>query len=241
MIQRHGHGDGVITLNVGGTKFQTLRSTIAQNAVLMDHVARAEANAEISSTDGAVFVDRDPKHFGMILSYLRNKADGVHRCPSTAATLKLMRFGGNKDDVARRNNAQTVSSSLAKSMSSASFVQLPKDTKTLTEMYFESMHYDIPELTNQICSQQSLARLLNVFGSANPIQVATTAFTFGRRALMLFGTVGTAAGGWLYTQAGKAQIETTKFVEESTEAFWKKQTEYWKTKEEEWRPKPEGQ
>ena len=76
IIQRHGPGDGVITLNVGGKNFQTLRSTIAQNDVLMDHVVRAEANLEIGKNH-EIFIDRDPKHFGMILAHLRNKADGI--------------------------------------------------------------------------------------------------------------------------------------------------------------------
>ena len=43
LIQRHGPLDRVITLNVGGKQFQTLRSTISQNKVLYDHVLRAEA------------------------------------------------------------------------------------------------------------------------------------------------------------------------------------------------------
>ena len=77
IISRHGVGDGVITLNVGGKNFLTLRSTINQNAVLTEYVTRAEANKEL--TQEAVFIDRDPKHFGMILSYLRNKADGLSK------------------------------------------------------------------------------------------------------------------------------------------------------------------
>jgi hypothetical protein len=47
-IVRHGKGDAYITLSVGGTEFHTLRSTINSNAVLADHVARAEANSEIT-------------------------------------------------------------------------------------------------------------------------------------------------------------------------------------------------
>ena len=61
-IARHGAGDGCITICVGGTRFTTLRSTINECKVLADHVARAERNKEIL-LDGAVFIDRDPKHF----------------------------------------------------------------------------------------------------------------------------------------------------------------------------------
>lgn len=58
-IPRHGPGDACITLNVGGTEFHTLRSTVFSNRVLADHVTRAETNKEITK-NGAVFIDRDP-------------------------------------------------------------------------------------------------------------------------------------------------------------------------------------
>jgi hypothetical protein len=73
-ITIHGVGDACITLNVGDTKFHTLRSTLAANSVIADHVSRAEANSEITR-DGAVFIDRDPKHFLFVLQVLHNKAD----------------------------------------------------------------------------------------------------------------------------------------------------------------------
>ena len=49
-IPRHGPGDGVITLNVGGKEFVTLRSTIDINPVLRSHVQLAEANKGWCST-----------------------------------------------------------------------------------------------------------------------------------------------------------------------------------------------
>lgn len=58
-IERHGQGDAFITLNVGGTEFHTLRSTVAANQVLAEHVARAEANHEITK-NGAVYVLYQP-------------------------------------------------------------------------------------------------------------------------------------------------------------------------------------
>lgn len=270
IIQRHGPSDGVITLDVGGTKFRTLRSTVAHNAVLMDHVARAEANSEMSVAGGsasasasataAIFVDRDPKHFGMILTYLRNRADGVHGYPTPTVVVarRLNKFGnkgkGNGNGNGNGNGAsssdqqsqaaQTVTSRLTKSMSttiaSSSLVQLPKDSKTLTEMYFESVHYDIPELTGQICSQQSLTRIFGLFGSGNPFKMASTAAVFGRRALVLFGTVAASAGTWAYGKATAVQDRANEFVESSREGesngaeFWKSQTELWNGVAEKW-------
>lgn len=80
-IVRHGKGDAYITLSVSGTEFHTLRSTINSNAVMADHVARAEANAEITHK-GAVFIDRDPAQFGIILQYLRNSVESLNNSSS---------------------------------------------------------------------------------------------------------------------------------------------------------------
>ena len=162
-IQRHGPNDGVVTLNVGGKNFQTLRSTIAQNEVLIDHVLRAEANSEMVCGE-AVFVDRDHKHFGWILEYLRNKADGVYIHPSVAQQLlKKLPLNGtnsNKQSVQGSvdNNCEAArggndAKQMTKSMSKTSFIELPTDSKTLTELYFESIYYNIPELTDHICCQ----------------------------------------------------------------------------------------
>jgi BTB/POZ domain len=74
-ITRHGLGDGVITLNVGGKEFITLRSTAQMNPVLWNHVIKAELNQEF--TKGAIFIDREASNFGLILQHLRNKADSV--------------------------------------------------------------------------------------------------------------------------------------------------------------------
>lgn len=48
-----------------------------------------------------------------------------------------------------------------------------QESQTLSEMYFESLHYQIPELTSHICSRQSLANIFQLFGSKNPFQTAT--------------------------------------------------------------------
>jgi len=75
-IKRHSVGDAVITLDVGGKEFKTLRSTCNSNPVLWSCVERAERNSEFTSK-GAVFIDRDPTHFSIILSHLRNRSDSL--------------------------------------------------------------------------------------------------------------------------------------------------------------------
>ena len=182
---RHGVGDGVITLNVGGKHFLTLRSTVAQNAVLMDYVTRAETNKEMSQD--AVFVDRDPKHFGMILSYLRNRADGV----SPAGISSLLRSKNNGDQP----------------MLAAASVYLPSDQQSLQEMYYESIHYQIPELTSYICGKHVMTKYLNMSGIENPFERTAKALAIGRKILVFFGTVASGMGGWVVTQATLSEVE----------------------------------
>jgi hypothetical protein len=87
-IVRHAAGDGCITLSVGGKQFTTLRSTVNECAVLADHVVRAEQNKEVL-LDGAIFIDRDPKHFVSQKEFSVNSMRRYH-CPtlvlSTIAT-----------------------------------------------------------------------------------------------------------------------------------------------------------
>lgn len=99
--QRHGFEDSVVTLNVGGALFHTLRSTVACNEVLSDYVRRVDANPALAM-DGAVFVDRDPKHFGVLLNHLRNKTEGLVRGVSC---MPLVSFGWN---CARRRRVSTL-------------------------------------------------------------------------------------------------------------------------------------
>jgi BTB/POZ domain len=75
--QRHGVGDAIVCLNVGGQEFYTLRSTIQTSPILESIVASAEANpSALKMTEtGAIFVDRDPTHFPTILEYLRLRAE----------------------------------------------------------------------------------------------------------------------------------------------------------------------
>nr|ACO15314.1 BTB/POZ domain-containing protein KCTD3 [Caligus clemensi] len=63
--------DVVIDLNVGGSLFSTSRSTLTSipdtffSALLSDRIASAR------DKNGAIFIDRDPDLFKIILNYLR--------------------------------------------------------------------------------------------------------------------------------------------------------------------------
>jgi hypothetical protein len=71
---RTNKGSEVVELDIGGTKFKTFRSTLCQNsstmlARLFDPDSLFNLPREV---DGAVFIDRSPKHFPAILAYLRS-------------------------------------------------------------------------------------------------------------------------------------------------------------------------
>ena len=64
-------------LNIGGIKFETCADTMASdpNSLLFDLI-QTESPVKPYSVEGrsCYFIDRDPKHFPIILNYLRNKA-----------------------------------------------------------------------------------------------------------------------------------------------------------------------
>jgi hypothetical protein len=167
-IIRHGPGDGVITLNVGGKEFHTLRSTINCNQVLRDHVTRAQANQEFMKGGSSIFIDRDSANFGLILQHLRNKADNVRRFPSHT-------YFKIKQQV---------------------LIQVPKDKDVLRDLFVEARHYQIKELEDMLCSYDIMTRIASVFGggSGNPFHAVTGAINNARRALMASGGVGVFLG-----------------------------------------------
>jgi hypothetical protein len=153
---RHGKGDAYITLSVGGTEFHTLRSTVNSSAVLGDHVARAEANAEITHK-GAVFIDRDPAQFGIILQYLRNNVESITY--------------SNSHGVYAAFKTQT-------------YLQLPKDLNKLNDLYVEASYFRMPELQKALCEQNWLVNLTQLFGGGNPFMAASKTFARLRASLI---------------------------------------------------------
>ncbi|CAG5127066.1 unnamed protein product [Candidula unifasciata] len=67
------HSNEIVHLNVGGTRFSTSRQTLTWNP---DTFFTSLLSGRISShkdETGAIFIDRDPKLFALILNYLRTK------------------------------------------------------------------------------------------------------------------------------------------------------------------------
>jgi hypothetical protein len=179
-VTRHGTGDGIICLNVGGTEFLTLRSTIASNSVLADHVRRAEANLELTR-EGAIFIDRDPCQFDIILQHLRNKVEGLsYNSSSVAVGIKtkwFQQFGYKKTTNMIRPKT---------------YVQLPKESEKLRDLYVEATHYRIPELQAALCEQSLWVTFASAFANGgNPFDAASTLLKHVRRGLIATGGIGT--------------------------------------------------
>jgi hypothetical protein len=81
-------GADIIQLNVGGTRFATSRQTLTQVLADADADTDADVASQVQDTfftgllsgriqtsrdeQGAIFIDRDPDLFRLVLSYLRN-------------------------------------------------------------------------------------------------------------------------------------------------------------------------
>ena len=141
-VVRHGSGDAVITLNVGGKEFTTLRSTVNSNAVLADLVSRAEYNKELTKT-GAVFIDRDPAYFDLILKHIRNRVE-MQPDATKSTNINWMTF------------------------TRSHLLPEKRDDKMLRELYIEATYYRIPELQAALTEQNFLAKMFRIIGGKNP-------------------------------------------------------------------------
>eukprot|EP00931_Biecheleriopsis_adriatica_P091653 TRINITY_DN65531_c0_g1_i1.p1 TRINITY_DN65531_c0_g1~~TRINITY_DN65531_c0_g1_i1.p1 ORF type:complete len:370 (-),score=35.45 TRINITY_DN65531_c0_g1_i1:38-1147(-) len=61
-----------VLLNVGGQRFRTSRETLRSFPASFFGSLISERHKVDFDDDGSVFIDRDPKHFGVILEHLRN-------------------------------------------------------------------------------------------------------------------------------------------------------------------------
>jgi hypothetical protein len=177
-VVRHGEGDRVVTLNVGGKEFITLRSTIQNNPVLFNRVTQAEANQEFYK--GAVYIDRDPTYFHLILQHLRNRAD-LMSCNSRWTPInprlseKAHKILFKKKDV---------------------LIQIPEKKDALRDLYVEARYFQIGELESLLCAMDWHTRFASWFGTGatNPFYAASQAVTAARSALLATSGVGIAIG-----------------------------------------------
>lgn len=181
-IVRYGANDGYVVINVGGDQFYTLKSTLNSNPVLAYHIS---ASSSITTDAGAIFVDRDPKHFPFILQYLRHQLDGQTNIFARCAT-KL-----SATPLRKQFAKEATASFMAKTSSTLSALQLPTtDTTALHELYIEATYYGIPALQNQICGSKMLTRISSVVGGGSPFDAATKLMTQLRTWMIAFCAIG---------------------------------------------------
>lgn len=198
VVQRHGPGDGVLTLNVGGKEFITLRSTIQDNPILHTRVVEAECNQEFTK-GGAVFIDRDPQYFHLILQHLRNRADQIHRTTRTSSHgLYQMASGSSSSTTTSSTTLASVLKAKKKLLGKKDvLIQLPKETEALRDFYVEVRYFQIRELEALLCSKDWYTRIASLFGSngmSNPFTAASEAITTARRALLASSGFGLLVG-----------------------------------------------
>ncbi|KAL3918619.1 MAG: hypothetical protein SGARI_007418 [Bacillariaceae sp.] len=174
-VVRNGPGDAIITINVGGKDFKTLRSTVQASPVLCETIAIAEAQGEFTYSDGkAIFVDRDPTHFPLILTYLRNKVEGI--AYNDKSIKQTAMAGGVKKFVT------------LKSAKHPQYVRLPQDQGTLQDLYVEATHFGL----HQLCHTSFMVTVASWFGGGgNPFLQANEALKSLRRTF--FAVAGTTS------------------------------------------------
>ncbi|CAL2033910.1 unnamed protein product [Caenorhabditis brenneri] len=62
---------GIITLNIGGTTFQTTKATLTRFNGMFKTMLENDILIKTNDTE-TIFIDRSPKHFDLILNYMRN-------------------------------------------------------------------------------------------------------------------------------------------------------------------------
>ena len=187
VASRHGPGDAVICLNVGGKEFVTLRSTVSINPVLTQLVLQAEANEEFVHGK-AVFIDRQSESFGLILAHLRNQADRLENRSMASKSMKLKRALG----VASPSSPASPPSKFG-----GTLIQIPEDKAKMRDLYVEARYFQISELEKVLCGRSlylQLASFVSGSGNSNPFQEATQVLNTLRRALLATGGVGIFVG-----------------------------------------------
>lgn len=63
--------DDIVKLDVGGSVFKTSRATLTKSEGIFKEMFETEEKIK-QDENGCIFIDRDPKHFRLILNYMRD-------------------------------------------------------------------------------------------------------------------------------------------------------------------------
>ena len=138
-IIRYGANDNVLQLSVGGKQFKTLKSTIASCPRMVDLCYLGKMNKEMSE-GGRVFIDRDPELFPYILTFLRNRVEGLSLANAAANVANLQRH-----------------------------VHLPNERRKLRDLYVEAKFFGLEDLQEDIRESNVFTSILGpLLGGRNP-------------------------------------------------------------------------
>ena len=138
-IVRYGANDHVLQLSVGGKQFKTLKSTIASCPRMVDLCYLGKMNKEMSE-GGKVFIDRDPELFPYILTFLRNRVEGISIASVAANVAHLEQH-----------------------------VHLPNDRSKLRDLFVEAKFFGLEDLQEDIRQSKLLTSILGpLLGEGNP-------------------------------------------------------------------------
>lgn len=143
-VTRRGLDDYIVTVIVGDKEFQTLKSTLQVSPVISELLQRAEEQQESSTSTSTtrsstkLFLDRDPKHFPVILQYLRNKVEDVSY---------------NRECKSHKHHSSHTWLKAKKSSQHTKYIRLDTkdvDPSYLEDLYLEATYYELDELKVQL-------------------------------------------------------------------------------------------
>ena len=77
----------IVNLNIGGHKFTTSLQTLQTDAKSMLGIMFSGRHAITKQDDGTIFIDRDGRHFHIILNYLRGNILSIEQLPEERLVL----------------------------------------------------------------------------------------------------------------------------------------------------------
>ena len=186
---------------VGDKEFKTLKSTLQVSPVLSDILHSAQEQTDTQK----IFLDRDPKHFPVILQYLRNKVEDVsynRECKTWQAHTNH----SSKDWLFQKKSPHTKYIRLAPDV----------DPTYLQDLYLEATYYELDELKIQLDHATFVVRAFAFLNggpsSINPFERTKQVVATLRNTSVALAGLGTGAFAVMNDAASQATTLVTSFL-----------------------------
>ena len=200
-VTRRGLDDDIVTVVVGDKEFQTLKSTLQVSPVLSDILESAQEQKDTQT----IFLDRDPKHFPVILQYLRNKVEDVsynRECKTWQAHTNH----SSQDWLFQKKSPHTKYIRLATDV----------DPTYLQDLYLEATYYELDELKIQLDHATFVVRAFRFLNggpsSINPFERTKQVVSTLRTTSVAMAGLGTGAFAFMNDAASQATTLVTSFL-----------------------------